>query len=130
MTSTPEARSTSETPGSLEGPKNPEIPKAPQVPQDPQGTCSRQEPRSHQASQGSRDFRPDVQGLRAIAVLLVVVYHVFPSVLPGGYAGVDVFFVISGYLITSQLVREVAKSGHLSLTKFYLKRVRRLLPLR
>jgi peptidoglycan/LPS O-acetylase OafA/YrhL len=75
-----------------------------------------------------RRFRPDIQGLRAIAILLVVLYHANVPGIRGGYVGVDVFFVISGYLITSQLVREAAKSGHLSLTKFYLKRVRRLLP--
>ncbi len=75
-----------------------------------------------------RRFRPDIQGLRAIAILLVVLYHAHVPGIRGGYVGVDVFFVISGYLITSQLVREVAKSGRLSLTRFYLKRVRRLLP--
>ena len=75
-----------------------------------------------------RRFRPDIQGLRAIAILLVVLYHANVPGIRGGYVGVDVFFVISGYLITSQLVREVAKSGRLSLTRFYLKRVRRLLP--
>ena len=76
----------------------------------------------------ARRFRPDIQGLRAIAILLVVLYHAHVPGIRGGYVGVDVFFVISGYLITSQLVREVAKSGRLSLTRFYLKRVRRLLP--
>jgi peptidoglycan/LPS O-acetylase OafA/YrhL len=75
-----------------------------------------------------RRFRPDIQGLRAIAILLVVLYHAHVPGIRGGYVGVDVFFVISGYLITSQLVREVAKSGRLSLVQFYLKRVRRLLP--
>jgi hypothetical protein len=50
-----------------------------------------------------RGFRADVQGLRAIAVSLVVVYHLYPSLVPGGYAGVDVFFVISGFLITQHL---------------------------
>ena len=75
-----------------------------------------------------RRFRPDIQGLRAIAILLVVLYHANVPGIQGGYVGVDVFFVISGFLITSQLVREVAKSGRLSLTRFYLKRVRRLLP--
>lgn len=55
-------------------------------------------------------FRADIQGLRAIAVLLVVVYHVWPAALPGGYIGVDVFFVISGYLITGLLVKEIAQT--------------------
>ena len=75
-----------------------------------------------------RRFRPDIQGLRAIAILLVVLYHAHVPGIRGGYVGVDVFFVISGYLITSQLVEEVGKTGHLSLPRFYLKRVRRLLP--
>jgi peptidoglycan/LPS O-acetylase OafA/YrhL len=75
-----------------------------------------------------RRFRPDIQGLRAIAILLVVLYHAHVPGIEGGYVGVDVFFVISGYLITGQLVGEVARSGRLSLPRFYLKRVRRLLP--
>lgn len=75
-----------------------------------------------------RRFRPDIQGLRAIAILLVVLYHAHVPGIQGGYVGVDVFFVISGYLITGQLVREVVKSGRISLAQFYLKRVRRLLP--
>jgi peptidoglycan/LPS O-acetylase OafA/YrhL len=59
----------------------------------------------------TRGFRPDIQGLRAIAVAMVVIYHLHPSALPGGFAGVDVFFVISGYLITGQLWRGYAQSG-------------------
>ncbi|EBF8772603.1 acyltransferase, partial [Salmonella enterica subsp. enterica serovar Schwarzengrund] len=46
-------------------------------------------------------YRPDIDGLRAVAVLSVVIFHYFPSILPGGFVGVDIFFVISGYLITS-----------------------------
>jgi peptidoglycan/LPS O-acetylase OafA/YrhL len=75
-----------------------------------------------------RGFRPDIQGLRAIAVSLVVVYHLFPSALPGGFAGVDVFFVISGYLITGQLWRTCQQAGRLSLTEFWGRRARRLVP--
>jgi len=75
-----------------------------------------------------RRFRPDIQGLRAVAVLLVVLYHAGVPGLDGGYVGVDVFFVISGYLITGQLVGEAGRTGRISLTGFYLKRVRRLLP--
>ena len=75
-----------------------------------------------------RGFRPDIQGLRAIAVSLVVVYHLYPSALPGGFAGVDVFFVISGYLITGQLWRTCQKAGRLSLTEFWGRRARRLVP--
>src|SRR5579862_3110150 len=63
------------------------------------------------AVQSERDFRPDIQGLRAIAVGLVVIYHLYPSALPGGFAGVDVFFVISGYLITGHLWRTCRNGG-------------------
>jgi peptidoglycan/LPS O-acetylase OafA/YrhL len=73
-------------------------------------------------------FRPDIQGLRAIAVLLVLIFHVWPSALPGGYIGVDVFFVISGFLITGLLVREFERTGRISLLAFYARRIRRLLP--
>ena len=57
-----------------------------------------------------RGFRPDIQGMRALAVSMVVVYHLHPSLLPGGFAGVDVFFVISGFLITGHLLREYRKT--------------------
>jgi peptidoglycan/LPS O-acetylase OafA/YrhL len=76
----------------------------------------------------SRDFRPDIQGLRAIAVAMVVIYHLYPSLLPGGFAGVDVFFVISGYLITGHLWRGYAKTGKVSLVDFWGRRARRLVP--
>jgi peptidoglycan/LPS O-acetylase OafA/YrhL len=69
-----------------------------------------------------------VQALRALAVLLVVLYHFWPNRLSGGYVGVDVFFVISGFLITSHLYREVASTGRISLARFYARRARRLLP--
>ncbi|WP_158292666.1 acyltransferase family protein [Serinibacter arcticus] len=72
--------------------------------------------------------RPDIQGLRALAVGLVVVYHVWPGVLPGGFVGVDVFFVISGYLIIDSLTREVERRGTVDIPGFYVRRVRRLLP--
>ncbi len=73
-------------------------------------------------------MRGDIEGLRAIAVGFVLLYHLFPKHLVGGFAGVDVFFVISGFLITSQLLKEVARSGSVSLTGFYARRARRLLP--
>jgi len=72
-------------------------------------------------------YRPEVDGLRAIAVVPVVMYHAGLPLLTGGYVGVDVFFVISGYLITSILLREIRGEG-LSLVSFYDRRIRRLLP--
>ncbi|MEO3937035.1 acyltransferase family protein [Dermatophilaceae bacterium Soc4.6] len=74
-----------------------------------------------------RDFRPDIEGLRAVAVVAVVVYHAGLA-LPGGYVGVDVFFVISGFLITKQLTRSVSRKGLGALPAFYASRIRRLLP--
>ncbi len=78
----------------------------------------------------SRDtFRPDIEGLRGVAILLVVLYHSSLVVgIPGGFIGVDVFFVISGFLITGLLLRERERSGSISLSAFYARRVRRLLP--
>lgn len=70
-----------------------------------------------------------LDGLRAIAVALVVLYHLFlPALLPGGYVGVDVFFVISGFLITSLLLREHDATGRIALGPFWKRRARRLLP--
>jgi peptidoglycan/LPS O-acetylase OafA/YrhL len=76
----------------------------------------------------SRWFRPDIQGIRALAVLLVIVNHLVPGQLPGGYVGVDVFFVVSGYLITALLLGESARTGRISLGGFYARRARRILP--
>jgi len=73
-------------------------------------------------------FRPDVEGLRAVAVLLVVAFHAGLGPFTGGYVGVDVFFVISGFLITSLLVDEVRATGGISLVDFYARRARRILP--
>ena len=73
-------------------------------------------------------FRPDIEGLRAVAVLLIVLYHAGLPGLAGGYVGVDVFFVISGFLITSLLARELDDTGRLDLAQFYARRVRRILP--
>ena len=75
-----------------------------------------------------RGYRPDIEGLRGVAVFLVVAYHSSPRRFHGGFIGVDVFFVISGYLITGLLVREIEKTGRLSLAGFYARRARRLLP--
>lgn len=79
------------------------------------------------AKTGSR-FRPDIQGLRAIAVGLVLLYHAGLSWLPGGFVGVDVFFVISGFLITGMLVRQSMDRGRIDLADFYARRIRRILP--
>jgi len=73
-------------------------------------------------------FRPDIEGLRAVAVGLVLVYHAGVRQLPGGFIGVDIFFVISGFLITGLLLREVESTGRLSLSGFYARRAKRLLP--
>jgi peptidoglycan/LPS O-acetylase OafA/YrhL len=74
------------------------------------------------------DVRPEIQALRALAVAVVVVCHFWPAALPGGYVGVDVFFAISGFLITSHLLREVARTGTVSLAAFWARRARRILP--
>ena len=73
-------------------------------------------------------FRPDIQGIRALAVLMVVANHLAPGLLPGGFIGVDVFFVVSGYLITSLLLGDVARRGRISLVDFYARRARRIVP--
>ncbi len=85
---------------------------------------------ARQSANGSEatGFRPDIEGLRAVAVLLVLAFHAGVPALSGGFVGVDVFFVISGYLITGLLVREVSTTGRLSLRRFYARRARRLLP--
>lgn len=75
-----------------------------------------------------RPVRRDIQALRAFAVMSVVVYHVWPSVMPGGFVGVDVFFVISGFLITSHLLSEVERRGTVRTGRFWARRIRRLLP--
>ena len=76
----------------------------------------------------STAYRPEIDGLRAVAVLAVVVYHAAPAWVPGGFVGVDVFFVISGYLITALLAQEWRATGRLDFAAFYARRVRRLLP--
>lgn len=69
-----------------------------------------------------------LDGVRALAVLLVLVYHLWPQVLPGGMVGVDIFFVISGYLITALLLREGAYTGKMDIVSFWVRRLRRLIP--
>jgi peptidoglycan/LPS O-acetylase OafA/YrhL len=72
--------------------------------------------------------RPEIQALRAIAVATVVVFHYWPELITGGYVGVDVFFAISGFLITAHLVREVDRTAKVSLPGFWARRARRILP--
>ena len=72
-------------------------------------------------------YRPEIDGLRAIAVLSVVIFHASETVLPGGFVGVDIFFVISGFLITSIIEKEIF-SGNFSIFKFYERRIRRIFP--
>lgn len=74
------------------------------------------------------EYRGDIEGLRAVAILLVVAAHAGVPWLEGGYVGVDVFFVLSGYLITALLVQEVQATGGVRLLDFYARRLRRLLP--
>lgn len=79
-------------------------------------------------------YRPEIDGLRAVAVVSVVVYHADLAlggyeILPGGFLGVDVFFVISGYLISSLLLRELKATGTIGFRNFYERRVRRILPM-
>ncbi|GGO64819.1 acyltransferase [Microbacterium nanhaiense] len=76
----------------------------------------------------SAAWRPDIQGLRALAVALVVIAHVGTPGAEGGFIGVDVFFVISGFLITQLLLREVDRTGRVSIAQFYVRRARRILP--
>src|ERR1700743_1942401 len=72
-------------------------------------------------------YRPDIDGLRAVAVLLVVFFHGGFSQVSGGFTGVDIFFVISGFLITGLISAEL-KSGHFSLSDFYARRIKRICP--
>lgn len=72
-------------------------------------------------------YRPDIDGLRAIAVAAVVAFHAFPDLVPGGFVGVDVFFVISGYLITGLIFSRLA-AGRFSFADFYARRIRRIFP--
>jgi peptidoglycan/LPS O-acetylase OafA/YrhL len=87
-------------------------------------------PPSHSAEGERRSsrFRGDVEGLRAVAVGLVLLYHAGVPFIRGGFVGVDVFFVISGFLITTQLVSEMDRTGSVSLVRFYARRAKRLLP--
>ena len=76
----------------------------------------------------TRQNRGDIQALRAVAMLMVVLFHLWPGRITGGFAGVDVFFVISGFLISGSLFGELAANGKIKIAMFWAKRVRRLLP--
>jgi peptidoglycan/LPS O-acetylase OafA/YrhL len=80
------------------------------------------------ATQAKSAFRPDIEGMRAVAIGLVLVYHAGLPWVPGGFVGVDIFFVISGFLITGLLLREIDTTGRVSLARFYARRAKRLLP--
>jgi peptidoglycan/LPS O-acetylase OafA/YrhL len=75
----------------------------------------------------SHRYRPDVDGLRAIAVLSVVIFHIRGTLLPGGFVGVDIFFVISGFLITRNICQDL-DSGRFSIIEFYRRRIKRIMP--
>lgn len=75
------------------------------------------------------EFRPDLEGIRGVAIILVVLFHVGASTFAGGFVGVDVFFVLSGFFITGLLVRESEETGSVNLSEFYAKRALRLLPM-
>lgn len=92
-------------------------------PQSRLGVSARREP-----VQTRPGFRPDIEGLRALAVLAVMLWHAKIPGFSGGFVGVDAFFVISGYLMTLQLTRELENTGHISLRRFYARRAKRLLP--
>lgn len=80
------------------------------------------------AAADKEGFRPDIEGLRAVAVTLVLLYHAAVPGFGGGFVGVDVFFVLSGFLISGLLLRELETTGSISLASFYARRLRRLLP--
>ena len=75
----------------------------------------------------ARPYRPDIDALRAIAVLAVIGFHAFPNFVRGGFVGVDVFFVISGFLITG-ILRDGLSDPHFRLRDFYARRIRRIFP--
>jgi peptidoglycan/LPS O-acetylase OafA/YrhL len=97
-----------------------------------QGARLRSQPPRGIARSGSQyrgeQYRSEIQALRAVAVVAVVLYHLWPNRIPAGFVGVDVFFVISGFLITQHLFRELSETGTIRLARFYARRARRLLP--
>jgi peptidoglycan/LPS O-acetylase OafA/YrhL len=83
---------------------------------------------STEPAKGNSRIRRDIEGLRAVATFLVLPYHAGLMLFPGGFVGVDVFFVISGFVITGQLIKEVDRDGTVNLLGFYARRAKRLLP--
>jgi peptidoglycan/LPS O-acetylase OafA/YrhL len=77
-------------------------------------------------ARGNSRIRADIEGLRAVATFLVLPYHAGLMLFPGGFVGVDVFFVISGFVITGQLLKESDRDGTVSLVGFYARRAKRL----
>ncbi|MHB8293587.1 MAG: acyltransferase family protein [Acidimicrobiales bacterium] len=110
----------------------PRLPALPRPRREQLPRPSRQRPPRPEGQGGQRRpparYWPGLDGMRALAVTAVVVYHLDPAWLPGGFFGVDIFFVISGYLITSILADEWARTGSIGLKRFWLRRARRLLP--
>lgn len=84
---------------------------------------------NHSEKEKQKVFLPEIQGLRCWAVLMVVIFHIWPAAIPGGFIGVDVFFVISGFLITGLLIKEAENKQYISLVHFYARRILRLLPM-
>ena len=72
-------------------------------------------------------YRPDIDGLRALAVMSVIIFHAWPHLLPGGFVGVDIFFVISGFLISTLILKGI-KQNNFSFREFYIRRVKRIFP--
>jgi peptidoglycan/LPS O-acetylase OafA/YrhL len=83
---------------------------------------------SRQVHDSQNLYRPDIDGLRAIAVMAVVLFHINPSWLPGGFTGVDIFLVISGYLITGNIIKDANSSAGFSYREFYRRRILRIVP--
>jgi peptidoglycan/LPS O-acetylase OafA/YrhL len=76
---------------------------------------------------GNVEYRPDIDGLRAIAIIFVVGFHAFPNIFPGGFIGVDIFFAISGYLISLNIYKSLGKEKF-SFLNFYSRRIKRIFP--
>ncbi|WP_335938820.1 acyltransferase family protein [Streptomyces sp. PTD5-9] len=112
--------------GSTAPPATPPVPPVPPAPPS-DGPAPGAEPAAGPDPRRSA-FRPDIEGLRAVAVLGVLAFHAAVPGLAGGFVGVDVFFVVSGYLITGLLVREAVTTGRIRLGEFFSRRARRLLP--